>query len=506
MGSEVTRDGDWSVTSRWSPVLMGARSSLLDGFGDDLAWSLFDAAPDGTLVVSASGEIAFANEQAAALFGSSAQAMLGRSVDDFLPDHLRGVHRAHRTRYQARPEARRMGANDLELRALRIDGTAFHAEISLSPLRVGSAVFVLAAVRDISDRVAAEDHLRQVLHTLDASEDGVFVFDAESLQYSYVNDGAVRLVGYSPTELASMTPPHLNPSSSESEYRRLIAPLMDDPEATVRRETILLRRDGVAVPVEKTYKAGPPDRNGNRWIIALARDITARLAAEEAERVNQQALQEAEQTIALAEERGRIARELHDTVIQRLFAAGLGLQSAIATSDDRTRVRLNSAIEEIDATIRELRTSIFTLQMGHAAPRGLRGRLVEVVSHAAQACGFEPRLQFDGPIDALDDTIAEHLIPTLREALSNVARHAHAKEVRVAVSATDEVVLTVTDDGVGITGDMDGGWGLTNLSNRAHELGGIAELTTRPNGGCRFEWRVPLLRQGVRQMDDQPRG
>ncbi len=159
----------------------------------------------------------------------------------------------------------------------------------------------------------------------------------------------------------------------------------------------------------------------------------------------------------------------------------------------RTRARLDASIDEIDVTIRELRATIFSLQGSRIAPEGLRGRLLTVISDAGRASGMDPRVEFEGSIETLDERISEHLIPTLREALSNVAHHAHTRSVRVVVSVTDVVVLTVTDDGVGVSGEVIGGNGLENLASRAAELGGTATLSPGPDGGCRFKWRVPFV-------------
>jgi PAS domain S-box-containing protein len=166
---------------------VGARSATLKAFGDDFAWSLLDAAPDATLVVAGSGEIVFVNDHAGELFGYTLDELLGRVIEDLLPEALRAVHRAHRTRYRAKPTVRSMGAG-FELRARRSDWTEFPVEISLSPLRLGDEVFAVAAVRDITERIAAEEQLRRVLRTLDATDDGVFIFDAETLRYSFVTN------------------------------------------------------------------------------------------------------------------------------------------------------------------------------------------------------------------------------------------------------------------------------------------------------------------------------
>ena len=138
-----------------------------------------------------------------------------------------------------------------ELRTRRSDWTEFPVEISLSPLRLGDEVFAVAAVRDITERVEAEEQLRRVLRTLDATDDGVFIFDAETLRYSFVNEGAVRLIGYDRDELMTMTPLHLNPYASEVEYRRLVDSLVADDTSAAVRQTTMLRKDGEEIRVEK---------------------------------------------------------------------------------------------------------------------------------------------------------------------------------------------------------------------------------------------------------------
>jgi PAS domain S-box-containing protein len=463
----------------------------VESFGPEASWSLLNAAPDGVVVTSETGEIVFVSDQAATLLGYEPTELTGQSVDVLLPEAVRSIHRAHRTRYRAEPTPRAMGAG-LLLRARRSDGSEFPVEISLKPLRRDGHLFVVAAVRDVTDRIATEEHLRRVLLTLDASDDGVFIFDAVSLRYSYVNDGAVRLVGYRREELMTMTPLHLDPDCSEQEYRAFIASLEANPHLARTRQARMLRKDGGDVPVEKTYRLTPTGDGGSRWIIALARDISARLAAEVQLQRSQDALNAAERVVAIADDRERIARDLHDKVIQRLFASGLNLQAIVGVADDRVRPRLESTIDSLDDTIRELRMAIFSLQGSGGAPGGLRGRVLDVVSDATSALGFEPRLQLDGPLESVADDIAAHLVPTLREALSNVARHAAAGSVQILITAADDVTVEVIDDGVGLTDPAgSAGHGLLNLESRARELGGAFEAVSQPTGGVRLKWTVP---------------
>ena len=201
---------------------------------------------------------------------------------------------------------------------------------------------------------------------------------------------------------------------------------------------------------------------------------------------------EREQLVVL-EDRERIARDLHDVVIQRLFATGMQLQGAVAHAGRPEAVkRINAAVDDLDATIRDIRRSIFELR----TPVGtsLRTELREAVEAAAEALGFRPTLDTSGPVDsAIPDDIVPELLAVLREALANIARHAGAGSVRVSVRAAgNEVVLQVEDDGVGMDTSLARG-GVVNMGERAHDLGGAFEAGPGPGGkGTMITWRVPL--------------
>ena len=202
--------------------------------------------------------------------------------------------------------------------------------------------------------------------------------------------------------------------------------------------------------------------------------------------------------LAVYEDRDRIARDLHDLVIQRLFATGMQLQGALRTPglDDAVRDRMSRAVDEMDETIREIRQTIFALhEPSVGSSTGLRGRILRETEQAAALLGFEPSVSFSGVIDAMvTDATADHLIAALREALTNVARHAHARRVEVVVEVIgSEVVLVVTDDGIGVSADGAGRRsGVANLDARAIGLGGSCALERVSDiGGTRLSWRVP---------------
>jgi two-component system, NarL family, sensor histidine kinase DevS len=198
--------------------------------------------------------------------------------------------------------------------------------------------------------------------------------------------------------------------------------------------------------------------------------------------------------VAVFEDRDRIARDLHDLVIQRLYATGMSLQGTIPLVGSEAANRVNSAVDALDETIREIRSSIFALQTRtEAKPPSLRSRILQVVDEMSAVLGFPPALVLDGRIDDdVPDDISEHLLSALREALSNAARHSGASRVDVHVRANAELALTVRDNGSGIK-DTGRRSGLSNLEQRATKLGGSFRVESVAAGGTEVDWRVPLI-------------
>ena len=203
--------------------------------------------------------------------------------------------------------------------------------------------------------------------------------------------------------------------------------------------------------------------------------------------------------LAVYEDRDRIARDLHDLVIQRLFATGMMLQGTTRIDDvpDGVAQRVSRAVDELDETITQIRQTIFALHEPVDGPTSsARGRVLRETSQSATLLGFEPAVRFTGPVDSmLDPEVSDHLIAALREALTNAARHAQAGRVEVIVQIdAGDVVLVVTDDGVGIVEEGVGRRsGVANIDSRAQELGGSLRLErVSPEGGTRLIWRVPL--------------
>lgn len=203
----------------------------------------------------------------------------------------------------------------------------------------------------------------------------------------------------------------------------------------------------------------------------------------------------AEHKLVLLEDRDRIAMDLHDHVIQELFAIGLSLESTAAQmADEEIAQRLRQRVEDIDRTIRRIRTSIFELR-GIIAPAGtgLRQRVIEVTSDLTPALGFTPHVTCSGELDVrLTDDLVDDVVACVREALTNVAKHARAKSAVVDLSRAGEVLtVMVTDDGVGVR-DANRSSGTANLSARAQKWSGTFALAPGSSGGTTATWTVRI--------------
>ena len=258
-----------------------------------------------------------------------------------------------------------------------------------------------------------------------------------------------------------------------------------------------LRADGTELPVEISLSPVATER-GMR-IVAVVRDISGRLETEARFR-------RAEAELRVLEDRERMARDLHDVVIQRLFAAGMAAQSLHSRlTEPGLAARAAAVVDELDRTIREIRTVIFGLETPIGSrDGGLRGQILAVVEDERPALGLRPEVRFDGPVETAADETAREVLAILREALSNVARHALATAVEVHVRADDELVLCISDNGVGLRSDPSAapepgsGNGLRNMSDRARALGGSMTIVAGSRGGTTVECRLPLDARGGR--------
>jgi signal transduction histidine kinase len=268
----------------------------------------------------------------------------------------------------------------------------------------------------------------------------------------------------------------------------LVTALRDDPQLATVPILVLSARAGEAGRLD-LLRSGANDY--------LVKPFTIKELLTRADNLIQ--LHRAEErlrALELSDDRARIARDLHDLVIQQLYATGLRLQ-ALPPEDTapHVRQRIMETVDDLDVIIGQLRSTIFDLNRS-AASDGLRARVVALTSDAAERLGCTPRTTISGAVDTLvDGRIAAQLLAVLREALSNVVRHSGASTVDVTVEANgDEVALTVRDDGFGPPHGPSAGEGLRNMAARAESLGGKWTIAAADPAGTEVRWVVPLNR------------
>lgn len=314
---------------------------------------------------------------------------------------------------------------------------------------------------------------------VNSSPDGLLLVDADGT-IAMANPVAGSMFGRRVDELIGANVDILVPPEFRSGHARHRARY--DDHATVRPMGTGLQlfgqhASGSLFPVE--ISLSPVTIDGERKTIATIRDVSER--------------QESAAEMAMFEDRERIARDLHDMVIQRLFAAGMSLQAVQSQAQPpAVAERIASTINELDDTIRELRGAIFRLGQQNET-RSLSAQLTELVHDRARHLGFEPDLRLMGDIDHLPDFIADQVVATVTEGLSNVVRHAQATAAEVHLERVgSHLSLRICDNGRGLPNEPKRSGGLSNMMWRAAELGGSCTVTTNEPTGTTLAWSVPI--------------
>jgi PAS domain S-box-containing protein len=484
-----------------------------------LLGAIFSTSPDAIIVVDRNGTIVLANPSVTGLFGYYPEELVGASIETLLPIDRRSVHQEHLTRFFAEPHPRQMGVGR-NLAGRQRDGEEFPVDVSLAPVEVRGRHYVAAFVRDAAEQLRAVNRLHavneitqrllggsdpdEVLPAVAATarelsrSDAVWIVlpnDADGLEIA-VADGAGTdtLLGLVLSAESSRSARVLHSGSSET-----IEDLSTVPTAPPQYVALDLG-PGLYVPLVAE------DRHLGTLVLGRARgepgyspldvafaevfatSITAAI-------VLAKSRAELDRLGILAEDE-RIARDLHDTVIQQLFALGMSLQATRFGIEGVAAARIDDAVDRLDEVIREIRNTIFRLPAQASGDEGFRAAVLRCVEAKREQLGFAPRVAFEGPVDAaVPDDVAAHVLSVLSEALSNVARHAGASFAEAVVSLQDDQLeVVVVDDGKGIDGAPTAGSGIRNLTDRARQLGGAATLRPRDPRGTILEWRVPLRR------------
>lgn len=324
------------------------------------------------------------------------------------------------------------------------------------------------------------------LSLLEGAADATLVVDWNGV-IRYANRRTFEVLGWQPSELVGQPVEVLVPESvrsvhtkHRSEYAHMPRPRM----MGYGLELTAVHRDGHTVPVE--IALSPQATEEERLIVVSIRDISERVSM-----IRQ--LGETAAKLAVVDERDRIARDLHDNIVQRLFAAGLHLQAALGRPDQEQR--LVRVIDEIDDAIKEIRTIIFTMHSLRGLDAGFEPAVRLVLAESSRLLGHHPSLQQDGVLALVGDDLASEAVDVVRELLTNVAKHARASHSSVRLSVADQqFTIAVTDNGVGIDPTANpGGLGLQNLRQRAELRSGCFDITPSADGGSTATWSVPLL-------------
>jgi PAS domain S-box-containing protein len=314
---------------------------------------------------------------------------------------------------------------------------------------------------------------------IEASPDGLLLVDSDGI-IVLANPVAVKMFGTTHDELVGSSVDQLVPTEFRREHARHRASYT--AHAAIRPMGTGLQlfaqgADSTMFPVE--ISLSPLTTEGHQYTIATVRDVTDR--------------RQSATDMAMLQDRERIARDLHDMVIQRLFAAGMGLQAVQSRAESPVVAeRIASTINELDDTIRELRSAIFRLG-NHGEHRSLSAQLTELVHDRARHLGFEPDLRLVGDLDHLPGFIADQLVATVTEGLSNVVRHANASAAWVHVDHVgDRLSLRISDNGRGLPNEPKRSGGLSNMMWRAAELGGTCTVGHNEPHGTALHWDVPV--------------
>lgn len=357
--------------------------------------AILEAAPDALLVVDDAGRVCLANEQAERLFGHERAALLGQPIELLIPERYRESHRDQRRRFAAAPRKRPMGG--IELRCARRDGSEFPAEISLSPVVTAQGRFVVAAVRDVSERHTAEAQRAQLAAIVDWSDDAIISKDLRGIVTSW-NRGAERLFGYTAEEMLGRSIEELWPRGQQAEVMRLIGRVARG-EHFASYETVRRRKDGAPIDVSVTLSPILDGQGRVTGVSKVARDISDRKRAEMALAAAKDAAEAANRELEAFNY--SVAHDLRAPLRHIDGFSRLMLEEHAAGLDEQARGHLHR-IRDAAQRMREQIDGLLSLaQIGHGDIRRKRVDLSELAHTAARRLrAAEPEREVDLRIEA----------------------------------------------------------------------------------------------------------
>lgn len=318
----------------------------------------------------------------------------------------------------------------------------------------------------------------------DASVDGLLLVDEVGVILA-TNASLDKQFAYADGALVGQDIEALLPTEHRTAHVGYRTAFNEDPQPRpmAARNLEGLREDGTTFPINVSL--APVNTSAGLVTFAAVRDLTARVEYENA-------LTDANRRRAMAEDHDRIANDLHDSVIQRLFALGLGLQGLPSRlADPELADRVSAAVDALDEIILDIRTTIYGLRASTATAR-LRLMILDLATEVEPVLGFVPDISLAGGLDSvLDETLKGHVVAVIREALSNAGRHAGASAVSVQVSVEDDLVIRVIDNGRGVDKANIRSSGLGNMRQRAEDYGGSFSIEAVDRGGTEVRWVIP---------------
>jgi len=495
--------------------------ALTEPPSDAIRRSVFDLLPDGIAIVDLDGRIAYVNEQLSWMSGYAREELLGLSVDELVPDAQRAQHHVLRESYVAAGlPTRRMGAN-LRIRLRTKQNIELPVDIALRPLEGSGGTQVLVAIRETTERTRTRERIEALLEISQRILRG----DPAGEVHGLVARRARELIG---ADIATIATPTADRSElvfevadgvAEDQLRDgrvpvghslvgsvflsgqslVVADAAADPRQGLSDELLVTVGYGAAIVVplvanESVFGALTIAKLRQRGGFAEGDLRVVELFANQAAVALEYSRVRGElRRLAVVEDRERIGRELHDGVIQSLFAVGMNLQAtATVAGPGEVQGRLEGAVTELDRAIRDLRNYILGLRPGILADRQLSQVIAQLAADIEVRSGISVAVEVDPRLAAELSNSAGDIVQLVRESLSNAARHSGAATCRVSLLRDEgSAVLVIEDDGNGFdaTAAMPG-QGLGNLRDRATRLGGSLSITSGAEG-TRVEMTLP---------------
>ncbi|WP_406815386.1 PAS domain S-box protein [Mycobacterium sp. M23085] len=442
--------------------------------------AMVDAITDYAIIqIDANGHVVRWCPGAQAMTGYSVAEALDQSVAMLYTEEDRDAGLAERELAKARES----GRIEFEAWRVRKSGQRFRAGVVLAVMKdhTGAVTGFTNVMRDVT---AEHQRAETMFHALLESAPDAMVIVGPDGCIMLANARTDQLFGYQREDLLGreievLIPPRLRGAHVQHRSGFFAGPCARRMGAGL--ELWGQRRDGTVFPADVSLS---PLRTEQGVLVSAAiRDITQQM-------VLQTELTETRAQAEVLAERDRIAGDLQDHAIQRVFAVGLALQSTIplARSAD-VQQRLNTAVDDLHAVVQDFRIAIFDLRRRPTDVAGLRQRFDEVIGRFSD--DLATTVQYKGPLSVVEGALAEDAEAVITEAINNAVRHAAATKLTIAVEVADELRIDVVDNGKGLPGDITEG-GLKNLRQRAELAGGALSVGSAAGGGAHLRWVVPL--------------